>query len=247
MILDFITKLNTITYNNKLAKLFGVYSAIYLGFLIDYQILNKEEYIKLSRLEIYNLTAIEEEKQLEIEQNLISYNLLEMAKVKNSNSKNWYKLNVELLLKIITSDSCDQLQEELEFQATAFKKATKPPSSVSKRAAIIANLKLNIKTTDPECKAILEDWIDAVYQKVGYLSKQAIIFMEEQLLTYSNNNLVLFKELCKLAARLAYKDPKWVITKYEQDTGTSLHLNNLSESEINDNIEQLKNYKGESF
>lgn len=247
MILDFITKLNNVTYNNKFAKLFGVYSAIYLNFLMDYYILNQEDYIKLSRLEIYNLTAIEEEKQLEVEQNLLNYNLIEIAKVKNSNNKNWYKLNIDLLEKIIQTDSCDQLQEELIVQADAFKKATKPPSSVSKRASIIANLKTNIKTSDPECKSILSDWVDAVYQKTGYLSKQAIIFMEEQLLSYSNNNLTLFKELCKLAARVAYKDPKWVITKYEQENNTTLHLNDSSQSEINANIEQLKNYKGESF
>ena len=85
-------------------------------------------------------------------------------------------------------------------------------------------------------------------QKSGYLAKNAVEYMEEQLQLYSKNKITLFRELCKLVSRLAYKDPKWVIKNYEENNSSNpLQLNNLSQAEVDENIEKLKNYDGETF
>ena len=250
MILDFINNVTNINYNINFAKLFGVYSAVYLNVLINcyFSMKDENDYIKLSRDDIYNLSAIEEDKQLEVEQNLVEYNLIEVSKLRNSSSKNYYKLNLELLNKLFISDS-KEIQKELDKSSKIFKQATKPPAKVSKRAAIILNLKNNVKTDDSISKEALQDWVDAIYQKSGYLSKQAVEYMEDQLLLYSNKKITVFRELCKLAARVVYKDPKWVITKYEEEknTNSTLHLNNINQEDIDSNLEGLKNYKGETF
>ena len=127
MVLDFINNVTNINYNINFAKLFGVYSAVYLNVLINcyFSMKDENDYIKLSRDDIYNLSAIEEDKQLEVEQNLIEYNLIEISKLRNSSSKNYYKLNLELLNKLFISDS-KQIQKELDKSSKIFKQATKP-------------------------------------------------------------------------------------------------------------------------
>lgn len=235
------------SYNVKLAKLFGLYSSVYLNLLIDCHFSKgDEEYIKLSREDIYNLTGIDEEMQEKTEENLRSYNLLEMSKLRNSSTKNYYKLNIDLLIKILTSDSKD-IEDELNKTVEAFKKATKPPSKVSKRASIIMALKKSIKTDDIIAREALENWIDNIYQKTGYLSKDAVNFMEDELAKRANKKITIFRELCKTASRLVYKDPKWVLVNYDQNNNSNLVLNTVSQEEVDNNIEQLKNYKGETF
>lgn len=248
MIIDFISRTNNMNYNVKLAKLFGLYSSVFLGILIDCHFAKKDDYIKLSREDIYNISGIDEEKQKEVEDNLRGYKLIEINSVKNSSNKNYYKLNVDLLSQILTSND-ERLQEELSKTFEAFEAATKPPRNVSKRSAIILNLKKSITIQDPESKNNMEEWIDAVMQKSGYLSKVAVEDMGDQLMKYSKNKVTLLRELTRLAAKVAYKDAKWVITKYEQDnlSNSNLRLNNLSQEEVDENINQLKNYKGETF
>ncbi|WP_300924691.1 hypothetical protein [uncultured Clostridium sp.] len=253
MILDFIAKANNISYNIKLAKLFGINSAIFLGILIDYNCTrtSEEDYIKLSRSDIYNLTGIDESTQIQTEDNLKYYNLIEVVPLRNSSFKNYYKLKIDNLIHVVESDS-KVLQEELNKTYELYKQANKDkePKSVSKRASIIKNLKNNITIQDQECKLSLESWVDNIMQKLGYLSKEQVCYMCDELNKYSKNSITVLRILCKTAARIVYKDPKWVIKNYEdnyQDNKNNLILNNLSQEEINQNIEELKNYKGETF
>lgn len=249
MIIDYIARTNNMSYNIKLAKLFGIYSSAFINLLLDLHFSKSrdEEYIKLSREDIYNLSGMDEEKQKEVEENLVCYRLIELSPLRNSSSKNYYKLNIDLLTQILSSND-EHLEEELQKTFTTFKKATEPPKTLSKRAAIIKNLKLAIKTKDEVARQALEDWIDAIMQKSGYLAKNAVEYMEEQLQLYSKNKITLFRELCKLVSRLAYKDPKWVIKNYEENNSSNpLQLNNLSQAEVDENIEKLKNYDGETF
>lgn len=248
MLIDFLIPNNNIYYNIKLAKLIGVYSSIYLIYLLNLSSNNQDEYVKLSRLDIYNSTGIEENKQLEIEQNLIEYKLLEMNKVKNSGSKNYYKLNLELIIKFLTKDDKDII-DDLKIVKHLYNPLTKVPSQFSKRSAIIKALKDAIKTQDCKCRNLLQDWIDGVYQKSGYLSKRGLEHMEEELLKYSNNNNKVFEDLCELAARVVYKDPKWIIVKYEEEHNISSNIiqNQVDQQIINDNINKLKDYKGDVF
>lgn len=251
MILDFIARTNNISYNSKLAKLLGVYSSIYLSLLIDLYSLKHEEFIKLSRDDIYNITAIEEEKQLEVEDNLKAYNLVEISPLKNSSSKNYYKLNTELINKIIMNEE-KEVKDELDKTFDKMKIATKAPAKVSKRACIIDSLKKAIQTQDALSKGYLEDWVDAAMQKTGYLSKRAVEYMEQELKNYAHGSIRLLRDLYNTAARLGYKEPQYVINKYEQlqrdkHNTESLNLNNVSQEQVNMNIQKLKDYEGETF
>ena len=138
MLLDYIARNNNMSYSVNLAKALGVYSAIYTNLLIDMYVLNKkEEYIKLSRDEIYTLTGIEEDLQLKAEDNLMAYHVIEMTPVKNSSSKNYYKLNLALIEKLITKDSNEIGEELQDTNNPLFTALTKAPAKVSKRQKIV--------------------------------------------------------------------------------------------------------------
>lgn len=251
MILDFIARTNNVSYNLKLAKLFGINSAIFLSILIEYNTLknNEDEYIKLSRSDIYNLTGIDEQTQSQIEDNLKYYNLIEITPLRNSSFKNYYKLKIDNLIHIIESDT-DTVQEELNKTYELYKQAAKDkePKSVSKRAMIIKNLKNNITIEDSECINSLQSWIDNIMQKLGYLSKEQVHYMCDELVKYSKNSIKVLRILCNTAARTVYKDPKWVIKNYEDNKqSNNLLLNNLDQQEVNDNIQKLRKYEGETF
>ena len=68
MIIDYIARTNNMSYNIKLAKLFGIYSSAFINLLLDLHFSKPkdEEYIKLSREDIYNLSGMDEEKQKEV-------------------------------------------------------------------------------------------------------------------------------------------------------------------------------------
>ncbi len=248
MILDFTARSNNISYNIKLAKMFGVCSAIYLTLLMDcYFSREEDEYIKLSREDIYNLTGIEDAKQEDIEHNLESYNLIQVSPLKNSSLKNYYKLNVELLEHIISLNNSN-IVEELQKTFKTFKAATTPPKSVSKRACIKTNLKNAIKVEDKDCREALESWIENAMQKTGYLSKQQVESMEDDLTKYAAEHRIPILELFNAAAKYAYKDSKWVIEKYsELNGGNKFVLNGLNQTEVTNNLNKLKNYNGETF
>ena len=248
MILDFISSANNLNYNVGFAKLFGLYSAVYLNLLLNLYPSRENDLIKISRDEIYGLSGIDQDKQLEVEENLISYNLLEVNKVRNSSNKNYYKLNVELLTNIVCSPNKD-IEQILNSVQIPKKPATKSPSKVSKRAIIIDSLKSNIITQDEKCRNLLTEWIDAVMQKTGYLSKLAVQYMEQKIFEYSKNSITKARNLCEIAARLAYKDPQWVIKKYEEEKGINNNLvfTAVNQTEIDNNLNELKNYKGEVF
>ena len=86
-------------------------------------------------------------------------------------------------------------------------------------------------------------------QKTGYLSKLAVQYMEQKIFEYSKNSITKARNLCEIAARLAYKDPQWVIKKYEEEKGINNNLvfTTVNQTEIDNNLNELKNYKGEVF
>lgn len=246
--IDFIARINNITYNVKLAKLIGVYSSIFINVILDMHISKpSDEYVMISRKDIYELCAIDNDKQEEIENNLKYYNLLEMSPVKNSSLKNYYKLNTSKVEELL-SNKLEESEKELNKTYELFKDSIKKPKTMSKRAIIIDNLKKAITIKDEESNAYLCEWIDAVMQKTGYLSKVAVEEMCTQLSQHIGRKTTQLREICKLAAILAYKDAKWVIKKYDENiSNNSLILNNLNQEEIDENINELQNYKGETF
>lgn len=245
MVIDFIAKINNVNYNVKLAKIFGVYSAIFINLLIDYHFRAEDGYIKLARVDIYNLTGIEEDKQIEVEENLVSCNLIQVNKLKNSSSKNYYNLNMETLNKILISDD---LTNDEGLKQT-LRNAPKAPKTTSKRSNIINSLKSCITVEDEKSREYLKDWVDAVMQKSGYLSKVGVECMCEDLIKYSDKKVTLLRDLCKLAAKLGYKDSKWVIKNYQdnQIVSNNLSLTHDKQVDIDENISKLKNYAGDTF
>lgn len=246
--LDYLARQNFYTYNTKLARMIGLGSAIFTAIILDYTYLNnQDEYVVLDRDTIYAISGIPQDNQENIENKLIDLNLLEIKNFKTNKLKHYYKLNIEFLEELLSKPMDDSI-ELLKKASETFAKTSKPRSTLTKQEAIKINLKKCITIDDVKSRSYLEDWVDTASEKYGSLSKLLIVEMCNALEQHSRGDLNILQELCKLAGMYGYKDAKWVIKKYDEKySHTGLVLNNEKQEDVRDNLNELKNYKGEVF
>ena len=251
MILDLLSKRNTVTYNLKLGSIFGVCSAIFLSLLIDTKIANEDnlidsKYFMLSRKQIYDLTALEDLKQIEVEDNLKSCKLIEVLPVKNNTEKFYYSIDEDLLLKFLKAETYEDSKKLLTKSAQKKSLINVPRTSLpSKRSVYIQNLKAGIKEEDPVLRQYYFDWIDSVYANPkGFLSTTSIKECIKSLDEYSKNNLKIKKEVMQLAIKSGSRNLDWSIEEHSKKCKDKNKLNiteMTSQDELQQNIDQLKN------
>ena len=93
----------------------------------------------------------------------------------------------------------------------------KPKKSKTKAEKIIENLKENIITTNPELRQAYFDWIDAVYSKVGWMSKKAVEVGERLVDENSNHNLDIALKIVEIATVNGYKDMTWAVDLFKKN------------------------------
>ena len=88
------------SYNLDVAKVFGVYTAVFLSCLdneFEYQSrvhsISEDKSISLSRAEIYERTALDDEQQADVELSLSQSGVLIVKPLKNIPNKNYYSIN----------------------------------------------------------------------------------------------------------------------------------------------------------
>lgn len=235
MILTLISKKENPTYNLIIAKKLGVLSAIYLSILID-NITKETNSVKFTRKEIYNLTGIENNKQKEIEDKLSSCGIVEITQ-HGQTSANIYTLSETAIISLLLNESND-FNNLFNLMKKIKPKALNTPKNVEE-------LKKSIKTKDVIAKKYLETWIDTVLNKSEYLLPQTVNKIERELCDYAKDSLDKYRELCKLASELGYVTSRWIVNKYEQKQ--NLKLNDLTQEEIDKNIQEIKKKSTEVF
>ena len=88
MIFELLSRKNNMSYNLKIASIFGVCSAILLSVLLEAKEENMNnlvdgKYFILTRQQIYDLTSMDDLKQMEVEDSLRECQLIEVKPVKN--------------------------------------------------------------------------------------------------------------------------------------------------------------------
>ena len=103
--------LSNFSYNLDVAKVFGVKASIFLSCIdnqYNYQfrnnLLNANNTTAISRSEIYELTGLDDSEQIEVEIALSECSVLTVKPLQNVPNKNYYILDKDQLIKIITSD-----------------------------------------------------------------------------------------------------------------------------------------------
>lgn len=251
MLFTLLSLENNISYNIQIARVFGLYSAVFISFLITEQTksitantLQNNKYFMLSRKEIEDKTTLDDNKQNEIEENLIACNVLERFPVTNSSLKSYYYLNEQLLLNILSTSNADQINEVLKKSSIKKKELMQieKPERISKRQIVIQALKNNVKEKDNELRQLFIDWIDAIYSGSGYLSKQGLQITEDELSKYCSDKKIKI-EVLKIAIKNSYKDITFAINNFEKNKKFNTRSNENKTKIISSNVTDLENFE----
>jgi len=213
MLIELLSPSNYISFNIKLAEIFGLHSAIYISELLNIndKAIRKDKIQEssfiLDREYISNRTTIKVEEQIEIEKNLIKLGILE----KPNENENCVILNINVLTTLMMSADEDLVE--------GVKKLSKLKSEKKKRGtkseAIKDNLLTNIVTTNIELLEAYKEWIDAVVAKEGWMSKKAVLYGQSVIDEFSNRDLDVALGVLAIAAMHGYRDIQWAINIYK--------------------------------
>ncbi len=210
MLIELLSMSNYGHFNIKLAHILGLNTAVYLNQLMDIneKAIRKNKLVAnffiLDREYVTSRTTLSEKEQKEIESNLVKLGILERSK----EDDNSLLLNIAVLTNIMMSPDEDLVKDIKNF-------ATK--SKKTKSEKIIENLKNNIITLNPELRTAYYNWIDAVYEKDGFMNKQAVISAQSNIDNFSNRNLDVALKVLEIATLNGYRDVTWAINSYNKD------------------------------
>lgn len=215
--------LQTNSYNLDIAKVFGVSTSVFLTCLnteyerqIRDKALNANNTMAMSRAEIYARTALDDDKQKDVELALTECGVITVKPLQNVPNKNYYILNEEQLTKIMQSNNPSEIIGE--ERSKQFIKPTRVEPT-SKRKTHIISLKKKINMEDPIIQQYFVDWIDAVYTNPkGFLSPSGVVIAQQELLAYSLDQAKQIAIL-KIAIKGGMRDITWAIEQYEKQAG----------------------------
>jgi hypothetical protein len=219
MLMDILATDNMASYNVKIAQVMGLHTAIYLNELmnINEKAFRKnkieENFFTIDRNYIQERTTLDEDKQKEIETNLLKIGILEKTEANGDT----ISLNITILTSILMSPD-EKLIKNISNLAHI------KPTKSAKAKTIKNNLKAYIETTNEELQQAYGEWIDAVYSKNGWMSKKQVTAAQEVIDTFSNRNLDLALKIIEIATIHGYKDMTWAINNYKRDYNVSYHI-----------------------
>lgn len=211
MLIDLLSMSNYVHFNVKLAHILGLNSSIYLSQIMDIneKAIRKEKtdknFFTIDREYITKRTTITEKEQKEIENNLIKIGVLE----RSTGNADTILLNITVLTSILMSPD-----EELVRDISSI---SKPKQKRTKAEAIKDTLKQNIVTTNIELRTAYFSWIDAVYEKDGFMTKSAVVAAQARIDEFSNRNLDVALKVLEIASINGYRDITWAINTYNKD------------------------------
>lgn len=207
MIVELLSTSNLQSFNVRLADIIGLHEAIYLNALIEInekafrkKKVDENNFFTIDRDYIKSRTTISCKEQKQIEATLKELEILDLKE------DNKIFIDFSTITSIMTNEDED-LNKDLTLIRAKKSKRTKSE-------AIIANLKNAIKTTNYELRQAYNAWIDGVYAKQGWMTKQAVITGEKLVDDFANHNLDTALEIINIAAINAYRDMQWAINYY---------------------------------
>ena len=224
MLIELLSTSNYVQFNIKIAQVLGLNTAIYIGQLIEIndKALRKkkvnDDYFTIDRKYIKTRTTIDEATQRDIDQVLIRLSIIK----KHPEKYNTISLDISVLTSIMMTPDEDLIKDITEIVAQTEKKVKK----LTKEERALHDLQQNIITNNTELRQAYIDWITAVYQKDGFMTRQAVISAQNNLDKFANHDLDVALKVLEVATINAYRDVTWAINNYKKDL--SLNGNNSS-------------------
>lgn len=198
-------------YNVKLAQVIGLDASVYLCELMNIteKATRKNKvngnYFILDRAYIQKRTTISESRQAELDDLLIRLGIIE----KSNGSDNEIFVNISIIIDLMTSPD-EALMKEVKIQKSKSVKMTKKQS-------IINSLKSNIVTDNVDLVHAYSEWIDAIYEKDGYMHKTTVVAAQNVIDTFSQRNLDVALKVLEIAVVNGYRDMNYAVTNYKRN------------------------------
>lgn len=225
------------SFNVKVAKIFGLCSAVYLSFMLTEQYkamssnkLYNDKYFACHRDLIYDRTTIGDGKQKEIEENLIDCQVLVMLPFSNNNKKFHYYIDekkLEYILEHYKESDVTMKPEAKKSKDLVPKEAL--PKLTAKQVAVNTAMKA-VTENDLEIYNLYKDWVEVLVTKNGYCAQSALRINQEDLNKYAGNNKQIKIDILRMAIKTGWKDIKYCITDYDKERKT-LNLRNSKENQ----------------
>lgn len=225
MLINLISQSNYQSYNVEIASILGLESAVYLNALIEIneKAIRKNKLINdhflIDRTYIKNRTTLSISQQKNIEKTL------EELKIIHKNNDDCIKVNIDILSGIMMSSE-ESIVQDLSFLKNKSDKSTKGLN-------ILKAVKTHINENYPdELKTAYEDWLDVVYNKFSFVSKQMLINAQKVVDKEANHDLNVAIDIIHIASGNGWKDMEYAVKIYKQrvDKGLTAKPNNINVS-----------------
>ena len=212
MLIELLSSSNHVTFNIKLAQIFGLHSAIYISQLIDIneKALRKKkidnDFFTIDRKYIQSRTTLEPTEQREIDTVLIKLNVLK----KHPEKADKVSIDITTLTSIMMEPDEDLIKD---ISALAKQKKVKR----TKEEQTLAFLQTLVVSTNPDVRQAYYNWIEAVITKDGYMTKPAVIAAQTTLDNYTNRDVPTMLKILEIGAIHGYREIQWAINTYVKD------------------------------
>ena len=232
MLINLLSMDNYVHYNIKVAEILGLHQAIYLSELLNINDkavrkskLNNNFFV-VDREYITKRTTLSKEEQLKIDKQFLDIGLLE----KVADNINEVTLNISVLTTLLCGD------EKVITDLKKFVKSSSKTKTLSKEEQLKL-LKSLITTTNVELFEAFSEWIDAIYSKLGWMSKKAVTVGEQIVNDAANHDLDMALRIVEIATINGYKDMTWAVKMYNDNYRPKYHV----DKSIQERATQLSN------
>ena len=209
MLSELLSTSNYVSYNVKLAEIMGLHTAIHLSELLGMTMVAEQQgtlvdgFFTINREYITKRTTMLVTEQRKIENELFKIGALTYGKDEDT-----IYIQSDILVTLMLGTD----EKLLEKASKVGKKSLKP----TKEEAIKFSIKNNIKTTNVELRMAYEEWIDAVFDRQGWMNKKCIEVAENMVDSFSQRNLDTALKLLEIATINGYRDISWAIKKFNE-------------------------------
>jgi hypothetical protein len=217
-----------VSYNVNLAHIVGLKASIYISELINInrKAISKNKlvdgFFNVDRSYIEQRTTLKEEEQKEIDSSLEEINILDIG-----SNRNMLKVNMDSLTGLILEKN-----KKIVDEASKIIKRGRP----NKKESILKALKSYINTSNEELRDAYFNWIDAVMERQGWMSKESVIEGQKLVDTFTGKDLDIALYLIKNASINGWRDIQWAINDYKK----SFNGKSFSQASINRSTELAK-------
>lgn len=225
MLVDLLSTDCQVSYNCNLAQVIGLHASIYVTELINIsrkaaqkKKLFDDKYFVVDRAYITTRTTFDIPEQQAIEKSLSGLNIITFGPIANS-----LHLDLDILSGLMIGD--EDIQEKARKAAQGLN--TKAKSMTNKQRCAL-EMKKHIYTTNSELYSAYSEWIDAVCDKLGWMSQKAVTVGQQAVDNYAKGDLDVALKIIELATTGGYRDMTWAINSFENDYKSKFEANKKS-------------------